>query len=202
MEEPWEGSPDYVDARVARAMAHPMRVQILAELNKRAMSPSEFAKRFERKLPNVSYHFRALQKLDCIEEVETQPVRGAIEHFYKATRRALFDGKPWDDLPPSLKEGASGRAIGDLLGAIADAMKAGTFDARNERMLVWVQRRLDQQGWSEAVKAHRELVRSMEGIYKDSKLRLSEAGDPDGGLLGTYAVLLFESPPPAPGEDS
>jgi DNA-binding transcriptional ArsR family regulator len=197
MEEPWEGS-DYVDERVARALAHPMRMQILAELNKRAMSPSQFAKKYDKKVPNVSYHFRALQKLDCIEEVEIRPVRGAIEHFYKATRRALFDGKSWDELPPSLKEEASGQTMTDFLTAVALAMGAGTFDGRDERMLVWMQQRIDKKAWNEAVKAQRELVRDLTRIYKNGKLRLREAGEPEGGMLGTFGVFLFESPPAQP----
>jgi DNA-binding transcriptional ArsR family regulator len=195
MEEPWEDSSDYVDGRVARAMAHPLRVQILAELNKRVMSPSQFAKKFELATPNVSYHFRALEKLDCIEEVEIRPVRGSIEHFFKATKRALFDGKPWDELPASLKESVSGRAFTDFLEAVAMAMLGETFDARDERMLVWLQQPLDRKGWREAVKAHRDLVRKMDGIFKGSKLRLAEGKDPKSRMLGTYGVFLFESPP-------
>ena len=46
----------------------------------------------------------------------------------------------------------------------------------------------------EAVAAQRELVHNMEGIYKGSRLRLAEAGEPDGGMLGTFGVFLFESP--------
>jgi DNA-binding transcriptional ArsR family regulator len=198
MEESWDGSPDYVDARVARALAHPLRMHILAELNKRAMSPSQFAKEFDRKLPNVSYHFRALQKLDCIEEVETRPVRGSVEHFYKATRRALFDGKAWNELPQSLKEGASGQTVTNFLTAVALAMHSGTFDAQNDRMLVWMQQRLDKKGWREAVEIQRDAVRKLERAYKGAGVRLAEAGQPDGGMLGTYAVFLFESPPQKP----
>ncbi|HEU4706319.1 MAG TPA: helix-turn-helix domain-containing protein [Solirubrobacterales bacterium] len=198
--EPWEG-PDYVNEDVARAMAHPMRVKILAELNKRVMSPSQFAKKFHEKLSNVSYHFRALQKLGCIEEVETRQVRGAVEHFYRATKRVLFDGKPWDELPQSLRAGVSGQTVSDFLEAVAIAMDAETFDAQDERMAVWFQRRLDVQGWEDAVEVQRDLVRRMCNIYKDSKLRLAEAGEPDGGMLGTYGLFLFESPPPEPESD-
>lgn len=197
MEEPWEGS-DYVDERVARALAHPLRLHILAELNEKAMSPSQFAKKFEMKTPNVSYHFRALQKLDCIEEVETRPVRGSVEHFYKATRRALFDRKSWNALPQSLKEDASGQTVTNFLTAVALAMHAETFDAHNERMLVWKQQRVDMKAWREAIKAQRDLVRKLDRIYKNGRLRLSEARDPEGGILSTYAVFLFESPPPEP----
>lgn len=200
--EPWEG-PDYVNEDVARAMAHPMRVQILALLNKRVMSPSQFAREFDQKLSNVSYHFRALQKLGCVEEVETRPVRGAVEHFYRATKRVLFDGKPWNDLPQSLRADVSGKTITDFLAAVAASMEAEVFDARDERMLVWMQRRLDLQAWEEAVGAQRELVRKLFEIYKGAAQRIGEDEEGDASdLLGTFAVFLFESPsPPEPEPD-
>jgi DNA-binding transcriptional ArsR family regulator len=194
----WDAGADYVDQDTARAMAHPLRVRILAELNKRRMSPSRFARRFDEKLSNVSYHFRELQKLGCIEEVDSRPVRGAVEHIFQATKRVLFDGKAWEDLPPSLKAEVSGQTFTDFLEAVAAAMSAGTFDSSDERVAVWFQRPLDWQGWEEAVKAHWELIHKMGAIFKSAKLRLAEAGEPEGELRGTYGLFLFESPPPEP----
>jgi DNA-binding transcriptional ArsR family regulator len=197
----WDAGADYVDQDTARAMAHPMRVQILAELNKRVMSPSQFAKRFDEKLSNVSYHFRTLQRLGCIEEVDTRPVRGAVEHRFRAIKRVLFDGSSWEDLPPSLKAQVSGRTLTDFLEAVAAAMSAGTFDSSDERVAVWFQRPLDRQGWEEAVEAHWELIHKMGTIFKDAQLRLAEAGEPEEELRATYGLFLFESPPPEPEED-
>jgi DNA-binding transcriptional ArsR family regulator len=192
------GEVDYVDQDMARALAHPMRIQILAELNKRIESPSGFSTRFGEKVQNVSYHFRALQKYGCIEEVESRPVRGSLEHFYRATKRVLFDGKAWNDLPPSIKAQASGRAVGDFLEAVSAAMLGETFDSSDERVAVWLQRRLDPQGWAEAVEAHWVLIRRMEEVFKGSAVRLAEAGEPEGGMVGTYGLFLFESPEPEP----
>jgi hypothetical protein len=110
----------------------------------------------------------------------------------------LFDGAAWDDLPQSIKARASGQAVSDFLEAIAAAMNAETFDSSDERVAVWVQRRLDERGWHDAVAAHWELMAKMEDIYKDSAVRLAEAEEPEGGMLGTYGVFLFESPPPNP----
>ena len=194
-EERDPGEVDYINRDMALALAHPMRIQILAELNKRKMSPSGFSKLFDEKLQTVSYHFRFLQKLDLIEEVEIRSVRGAIEHFYLATKRVLFDGKAWNDLPPSIKAKVSGQTVSDFLAAIALAMLGETFDSSDERMAVWLQKRLDKQGWREAVAAERELVRKMEQIFKGASVRLKEAGEPEGGMLGTYGLFLFESPP-------
>jgi DNA-binding transcriptional ArsR family regulator len=193
-EECEPGDIEYVDEDMARALAHPMRIRILAALSKRVMSPSGFAKRFDEKLQNVSYHFRVLQRYDLIEEVEIRPVRGAVEHFYRAIKRVLFDGKAWDGLPPSLKKKVSAQTFEDFLEAVAAAMVAETFDSFDERMAVWLQKPLDEQGWREAVAAERELVRKMEAIFKESGTRLAEAGEPEGGILGTYGLFLFESP--------
>jgi DNA-binding transcriptional ArsR family regulator len=192
---------EYVDGDMAKAMAHPLRIQIIAALNKRIMSPSGFSRAYDEKLQNVSYHFRVLRDYNLIEEVETRPVRGSTEHFYRAVKRVLFDGRAWEDLPPSVKKGVSGGIVSDFLEAVTIAMLGETFDSSDERMAVWLQKRLDEQGWEEAVAAQRELVHTMEDIYKDSQLRLSEAGEPEGGMLGTFGVFLFESPPPEPEED-
>ena len=77
-------------------------------------------------------------------------------------------------------------------------MLGETFDSSDDRMAVWLQKRLDEQGWEEAVAAERELVHKMEDIYKGSRVRLAEAGEPEGGMCGTFGVFLFESPPPEP----
>jgi DNA-binding transcriptional ArsR family regulator len=192
------GEIEYVNGEVARAMAHPLRVQIIGMLNKQVMSASMVSKKTEEPLQNVAYHFRVLREKGLIEEVYSRPVRGSTEHFYQAVKRVLFDGQAWEDLPLSLKKGVSGQIAGDFLQAIAAAMRAETFDSSDDRMAVWLQRRLDEQGWEEAAAAERELVRRMEGIYKSSRVRLAEAGQPEGGVLGTFGVFLFESPPPAP----
>jgi hypothetical protein len=123
-------------------------------------------------------------------------VRGAIEHFYRASKRVLFDGKAWDDLPQSLKVEVSGRTVGDFLDAVTAAMLGETFDSSDERVAVWLQRRLDRQGWADAVAAHWELIHKMENIFGESTTRLGVAGDPEGGMVGTYGLFLFESPPP------
>jgi DNA-binding transcriptional ArsR family regulator len=191
---------EYVDGDMAKAMAHPVRVQIIAALNKRVMSPSGFSRRYDMKLQNISYHFRVLRDYNLIEEVEARPVRGSVEHFYRAVKRVLFDGKAWEDLPPSVKKGVSGGIVSDFLEAVAIAMQGETFDSSDERMAVWLQRRLDEQGWEEAVAAERELVHKMEDIYKGSRVRLAEAGELECGMLGTFGVFLFESPAPGTGE--
>jgi DNA-binding transcriptional ArsR family regulator len=195
MSEPWDG-PDYVDRGMAKAMSHPLRIQILAELNQAVMSPSEFSERFEMPLSNVSYHFRQLEKWECIKCVGQRQVRGAMESFYEARKRVLFDGKPWENLPESVRASVTGQIFSDFLGATATAMLAETVDARKDRHTSWTQAELDEEGWMEAAKAFREMLRRMVRITEKAQDRLAESGE--SGLVGTYALFLFESPRPEP----
>jgi DNA-binding transcriptional ArsR family regulator len=192
------GEIEYVDGEVAKAMAHPLRVQIVALLNQRVMSATMIAKEIDEPLQNVAYHFRVLREKGLIEEVDSRQVRGSTEHFYIATKRVLFDGKAWDDLPPSMKAKVSGRMFSDFLEVVSGAMLGETFDSSDERVNVWRQGRLDDQGWQEAVKAHWVLIHAMEDTFKGAKLRLAEAGEPDGGIFSAYGQYFFEALPPAP----
>ena len=69
----------------AKALEHPLRAQIadLAKLG--AISPKEISDRFGRPLPNLSYHFQVLADVEALKLVDTRPVRGSTEHFYRYT---------------------------------------------------------------------------------------------------------------------
>lgn len=197
-EESERGEIEYVDGDVAKAMAHPLRIQIIAMLNQRVMSATMIAKQVDEPLQNVAYHFRILREKGLIEEVDSRPVRGSTEHFYRATKRVLFDGRAWENLPTSMKARVSGRMFSDFLEVVSAAMLGETFDSSDERVNVWRQGRLDEQGWEEAVAAHWTLIHAMEDIYKGARLRLLEAGEPEGGTFSVYGQYFFEGAPPAP----
>jgi DNA-binding transcriptional ArsR family regulator len=196
LNDPWEDSFDYIDERLAKALSHPLRVQILVELNKRVMSPSRFSERFEEPLTKVSYHFDVLAKLDCLELVHEEPRGNLIEHYYRATKKALFDGEAWDNLPETIRNKLSGRTISDLLGAVAESMLAETFDSRIDRHVAWQMVHLDEQGWKETSDIQLDAARKLVQTAKESRSRLIRSGEL--GLMATWGVLLFESPFPDP----
>lgn len=78
------------DSQAAKALAHPLRAQILAELVEEA-SPKTLARRLKQPLGSVSYHVGVLQNLGCVELTRTRPVRGALEHFYRARVRVRIE---------------------------------------------------------------------------------------------------------------
>jgi DNA-binding transcriptional ArsR family regulator len=66
------------------ALNHPARRQILRQLSERGAekSPSEMAEPAAFSLSGISFHARVLCELRVTRCTRTQPVRGAIEHFY------------------------------------------------------------------------------------------------------------------------
>src|SRR3954451_1251112 len=87
-----------------KAMNHPLRAELLRMLTERTASPAEMAREIDQDLSNVSYHTKQLVELECAELVSTRPVRGALEHFYRATERHLVDTEDWEGIDPVLAE--------------------------------------------------------------------------------------------------
>ena len=190
MSDPWE--PDYVDEELAKAIGHPVRALILAEGNDRVMSPSQFAKRHDLDLSAVSYHFRVLEKYGCLEEIAKVPVRGANQHFFKATRGALFDGKAWEQLPETVRNRWSGKTMTHLLEAISEAMVEETFDEREDRALAWDKTILDERGWQTIANIFRDATYKTMEEAEAAKERV-EAGTTEP-MLVSWAFLFFKSP--------
>src|SRR3954454_13573371 len=101
-------------------------------------------------------------------------------------------------LPIEATKGSSARIGGSPAEVVAAAMLGETFDSSDERVNVWRQGRLDEQGWEEAVAAHWTLIHAMEDIFKGARVRLLAAGEPEGGTFSAYGQYFFEATPPAP----
>jgi len=73
------------------ALRHPVRRDILRTMGEeKAISPREIAGILNQPLSNISYHVRVLADCAAISLVDTKPVRGSMQHFYRSTIEA-----PW-----------------------------------------------------------------------------------------------------------
>src|SRR4051812_37071229 len=119
------------EARIAKALAHPLRARILQRLGERVASPGDLALELGAPLGVVSYHVRMLRDYDCVELVRTEPRRGALQHFYRATARPNLDADQWRTLPAGLRTELCGETIQELvddLAAAADASRLADPD--------------------------------------------------------------------------
>jgi DNA-binding transcriptional ArsR family regulator len=184
-----------VDPRLAKALSHPMRTRILSILNERVASPNEIAEMIDERLPNVSYHVRALLELDCIELVSTAQRRGAIEHYYRAVTRPFFSDRDWKRLPRSGRQAVTDVVLQMIWEDVSDAIKSGTFEEKSDRHLSRSAFVLDEQGWGEIRDLLRNVLNQAEGIAGKSTKRLAKSGQE--GIPTRLVMMHFESPEPA-----
>ncbi len=187
---------DGVEQIVAKAFAHPLRVQILIILNERVASPNLLSQELEQSLNLVAYHVRVLEKYDCIELVDTKQRRGATEHFYRATRRQFLSDSEWARMPASLRPGLSGAMLKSVFDDIEEAMSSGTLDEIEDRHLSRTPMVVDQQGWDETATLLRETLEQLLVIQADASERIAKGEDP--GILAKVQLLHFKSPGPKP----
>lgn len=176
-----------VDQNLVKALAHSLRVEILTILNERMASPNELSKELDEGLSQVSYHVKVLKDFECIEMVKTEPRRGAVEHYYRATARAFLTDSDWQSLPDSVKPGVSTSVIRMIMEDVFGALKGGTFDSREDRHLSWTPGVVDDQGWAELVDLINETLEKIVKIHAASAKRLARSGE-DG--IPTTAVLM------------
>jgi DNA-binding transcriptional ArsR family regulator len=115
------------EARIAKALAHPLRARILQRLGERTASPGDLAAELDAPLGVVSYHVRMLREYNCVELVRTQPVRGALQHFYRAIARPSFDEAQLRTLPSQLRRELAGETIEQLIDDLAASADAGAL---------------------------------------------------------------------------
>jgi hypothetical protein len=189
---------DNVEQTVAKAFAHPLRVQILIILNERVASPNLLSQELDQSLNLVAYHVRVLEKYDCIELVDTKQRRGATEHFYRATRRQFLSDSEWARMPESLRPGLSGAMLKSVFDDIEEAAQSGTLDELDDRHLSRTPMVVDEQAWSEVSALLKETLGRVLEIQAEASERLAKSDEQ--GMLSKVEILHFKSPQPK--EDS
>lgn len=79
-----ENSKQVIDQRLVKAVAHPLRVEVLeAIISQGEVSPTQIATSLGQELGKVSYHVNVLRSCEVIELTRTRQRRGALKHFFR-----------------------------------------------------------------------------------------------------------------------
>lgn len=179
-----------VDPRLIKALGHPLRQQILLVLNTKVASPSELSKELGEPLGNVSYHVKILAECDAIELVRTAPVRGAVEHFYRATTRAYFDDENWANLPPSARRDLFDDTLRSIWDHLAEAGKQGGLDDPQNH-ISWTTLELDEEAYGDmAEQLHVTLERTLE-LQAESTNRLAKLIPEERKTRRTELAIMY-----------
>ncbi len=187
-------------ARLIKAISHPLRHRILISLNERAASPSTLAKELGEPLGNVSYHVKYLHSHDAIELVDTRVARGAIEHIYRAISRPFFDDEHWSRLPVSLRRALFDDGMQKAWEHMVAAAEADGFDDPRSHSS-WTQLDLDGEGYDAVVELLAETLDRVLEIQAECAGRRADGAAADPGKRTEVAIFHYEravAPPVAP----
>lgn len=193
--DPAQAADQNVAAEVSTLAAiasHPLTVACFMRLSELTASPAELALFFGEDITKVSYHVRKLAKLGAIEEVASRPVRGATEHFYRATERPVATDEDWQHMTFEERTTVSKDILQRLVAELSVAVATGTFDARPDRVLIrHADLDLDEKGWRELNSVLVEMEERTYEIQAQVYARRT-AGVSTGSIPATAAYLQFE----------
>jgi DNA-binding transcriptional ArsR family regulator len=181
---------DITDPRFVKALAHPLRVRIMAVLEERTASPSEIAAELGEPIGNVAYHVRQLAELGVVKLTKETQVRGAIEHHYAMDAHPSITDEAWKGAPEIARKSLATAALGQVGEQVNAAVEAGGFSADGAH-LSRLPLDLDQQGWTEVGKELKALSKRLEKIEAAAAKR-GHRGDVDA-RRATAVLMLFES---------
>lgn len=185
------------DPKLVKALAHPLRMRFLARLNENAFSPAELAREFGVSVPLASYHVTILRELGCLELVRETPVRGAVEHHYRATRRAYLSDQEWAAIDVDLRQSVTGAVLTDAVSDALAALQTGDMDRRDDRHLSFTTLNLDEQAWNQVNAMLDDLLETALGLQAESAGRLLEA-EGAGAVRSRLTILHYEPVPERP----
>jgi DNA-binding transcriptional ArsR family regulator len=194
-----------IDRTIGSVVAHPLRARCLTALADRTASPAELAIEFRKPLSDVSYHVATLLKAGAIELVGERPVRGSIQHFYRAITMPYLDTAENADLPIEGRLEFARLAVQLAAADATIALDGKTFNRRPDAHVVRMPMMVDEEGWGEMAELYAEMVERIFAVRAASDQRRAGAGsgaegggsqdeDGSGDIPITAFVTFFERP--------
>lgn len=180
-----------IDPVLAKALSHPLRSHILATLGDRVASPNEMAKELGIDARDLNYHVHVLLEMEMIRLVRREKRRGAREHFYELSPPLLYiDDQDWKRIPEPIRARMSASLFQVMFDEAVEALKAGTFDARESHQSRTTMV-LDEKGLGKVAKLMNETLEKVLEIRERSALDLQRAGEE--GIPVEIFMVGFES---------
>jgi DNA-binding transcriptional ArsR family regulator len=184
------GSRDPFDRRLLKALGHPLRLRIVEAITEQGeASPVGLAREFDQPLATVSHHVRMLRDLGWVELVRTEPRRGAVEHFYRASTRPFLDDEAWLQLPIPMRRGLARQLFRTIFAEASQAGATGGFDdagAHIDRMLL----ELDETGRREVSEVLTGVLEAVQQIQDRADRRQARPEGPEGDVVTSSVALL------------
>lgn len=179
-----------------KAMSHPLRAEAFRLIRDRGpLSPAEVARELEADLKDVSYHVRKLGEYSCVEEVANRQVRGAVEHFYRATEQHMIDTEEWGELAeaePQMAEALTDEFMQNIVDDYSASRRAAVVGLDEEFWIVRTPMVLDPEGVREALEASERYQDEMTEIAaRSAERRVNERSEE---IPASSSIVFFKMP--------
>ena len=182
-----------LNSTLGAIVAHPLRGRCLTILSDRTASPNELAKELGEDVGNVSYHVKQLLKMEVIELVRERPVRGAVEHFYRAITRPVLSNEAYLDLTVEERLRFARLILQFSVADAATAIESASLGQRPDHHVTRLPVQVDEEGWRELSELHTEMFQRTIEIEAASAKRMS--GEPEAvGIVARVISMFFEMP--------
>jgi predicted ArsR family transcriptional regulator len=180
---------------LAVAVTHPVRTRCFAILAERTASPVEIARELRLDVNQVSYHIRQLDEWGLIEEVDNRPVRGAVEHFYRAVVFPEITAEEEATLFPEERRQHAETVLSLFTADAVRSLDTGLLYERTDHYLDRYAYDVDEKAWEESREAYAECFAKIQTIKEGADRRLEEGEDADSRFRMLSFLGMFEIPP-------
>ncbi len=186
------GSEVGVNRRLKDLASDSVRLKALAILNERTAAANELAAALGVDASTMRVHLEKMCEQGLVEVVGKSSSEGAADPRYRALVRALWSNEEWATLSIEERRHLSAWLIEMIGTSAAEALEAGTFNARDDSHASHTVSVVDEYGWRELTRIQHEALEACFAIQAESAERLAESGE--DGIRVMSAMLCFELP--------
>lgn len=174
----------------AAIVSHGLRARCWYALAERTMSPKELADELRAPLSDVSYHVRVLRDLGVIELARTEPVRGAVAHYYRSVQRPQISSEEIGTMSADEVLADATRIVQLGFADLSRSLDTGKLAERPEHAVIRYPMDLDEEGWTKVAGLYESFL---EDLY-EAQAESDERRGPDSpSIKATALVFYFES---------
>ena len=134
----------------------------------------------------------ALAEANLIEEVGQRPVRGAVEHFYRALQLPVVTAEQEAERGDAERRSFAETTVSIYCANFSHAMETGSHLARDDHHLTRHAFNVDDEGWDELTTAYMELFERVYAIQETAAGRMGKTDDEPVRVVSFLS--LFEMP--------
>lgn len=139
-------------------------------------SPNEIAKLLKKPLATVSFHVAELRRDGVVELIKRVPRRGAIEHFYRATKPPKITAEEWLEMPKASRRQIAALGLQVVVADALSALRHGKFED-DDMYLVWMPMKLRPAGQDEVTALQAEILERLTAIKEEHGIPEDEETD-------------------------